>query len=255
MTSLAGSPPNGLILVINNCEDRLQLVLGHGHELLASRELDVPRRTVQFMVPAVSEMLAEQERGPEDVSHIAVTRGPGSFTGIRLALSASFGIAAGNSALLAGLDYLPLVAAAPLGLSPLPVMALTYARRGQIYIQGFEPDSTPIEALRQLSAEDAKEQISKLGHACVVVGTGLHKNFEIFAPLANSEHLLLGEQWSHPKPDTLLLAANNATYSSSEIEPTYGRNADAEDNLDAIAIKRGLDPAQARRMLKRSREK
>ncbi len=253
MTSLAGSPPNGLILVLNNCEDRLQLVLGHGHELLASRELSVPRRTVQFMVPAVSEMLAEQERGPEEIIRIAVTRGPGSFTGIRLALSASFGIAAGNNALLAGLDYLPLVAAAPLALSPLPVMALTYARRGQVYLQGFEPNATPMRALQQLRAEDAKEQISKLDQGCVVVGTGLHKNYETFAPLADSEHLLLGEQWSHPKPDSLLLAANNATYSNSDIEPAYGRNADAEDNLDAIATKRGIDPAQARRILQRSR--
>lgn len=270
MTSPAGSPPDFaphsgprsehvVALVLNNCEERLQLVLGllngeSAPELLSSRELCVPRRTVQFLLPAVAEMLAEQELAPGALRRIAVTRGPGSFTGVRLALSAAAGLAAASPqrTLQAGLDYLPLVAAAALELSERPVFALTYARRGQVYLQRFTQDQAqgPLKALK---AEDAASEIQDTNEPAMLVGTGLHKNFEIFSPLADAGHTLLGPHLSAPSPDVLLLAASRAAYSTAPINPEYGRAADAEDNLDAIAAQRGIDPAEARRMLAQSR--
>lgn len=269
MTSIASSPPDGLILVLNNCEDRLQLVLGETSTgraaLLGSRELVVPGRTAAFLIPAVAELLNEQQRQPEALVAIACTRGPGSFTGIRLALSAAAGLAAGMAtpALLSGLDYLPLVAAAPLalaqtmGMATLTVTVLTYARRGQVYLQGFQADGQPGTPLLSLPATEAAETLESLDRPMLLVGSGLHKNFEVFQPLAENEPengvTLLGPRWSHPAPETLLAAAMQADYQPQVPEPAYGRAADAEDNLEAIAEKRGMDPREARRLFDKCR--
>ncbi|MBU1612774.1 MAG: tRNA (adenosine(37)-N6)-threonylcarbamoyltransferase complex dimerization subunit type 1 TsaB [Proteobacteria bacterium] len=241
----------GLLLVIANCEDRLQLVLGEPGRLLASRELVVPGHTVQFLIPAVAEMLAEQERPVQDIARIAITRGPGSFTGIRMALSAAAGIQAGTSARLAGLDHLPLVARGPLALTDLPCFVLTYARKGQVYLQGFEPDGEPMAPLCQLSETQAATRVRAFAAPCTLVGTGLHKNPDAFVDLPNVT--LLGPEWSHPSPGLLLAAACQAEYGTVDIDPAYGRQADAEENFEAIAAKRGIGPEEARRLLKESR--
>lgn len=249
--------PGSLILVLNNCEDRLQLVLGEDSDsdvlLLSSRELVVPGRTMAFLVPAISEMLAEQQREVADIGRIACTRGPGSFTGIRLALSTALGLQGGCGALMAGLDYLPLVAAAVLPQTSQPTFVLTYARRGQVYLQGFAPTGTQLTPVMPMSARDAAATIAQTDGPAILLGTGLHKNFETFAPLATQGTLMLGPVWSHPKPEILLAAAAKAAYSVEPPEPAYGRNADAEDNLDEISKQRGVDPAEARRILKECR--
>jgi tRNA threonylcarbamoyl adenosine modification protein YeaZ len=246
---------------MNNCEDRLQLVLGRaaGHgapELLAARELAVPRRTVEFLLPAVAGMLAEQELPPAALTHLAVGRGPGSFTGVRLAIAAAEGLAAGAAErpLLAGLDHLALVAAGPLALGKGPVAVLTYARRGQVYLQRFGAPGPLCERLA-LPVAGAVALLEELpaSNAHVLVGTGLHKDFDAFAPLARKGHLLLGPEWDHPSPGVLLAEAARAEYGPGPIEPDYGRAADAEDNLEAVARARGIAPAEARRMLEASR--
>ncbi len=47
----------------------------------------------------------------------------------------------------------------------------------------------------------------------------------------------------------LLDAAVDAIYSETPINPVYVRATDAEDNLPAIAKKRGLDPEKAKKRL------
>ena len=82
--------------------------------LLAERVWRTRRRQTEETLPAVAEMLARAGQGVDAIRIIAVTTGPGSFTGVRIGISMVKGIALG----------LP----EPPRLIGLPVLSVTAAR-------------------------------------------------------------------------------------------------------------------------------
>jgi len=80
--------------------------------LLAELSWEARRRQTQELLPAVMELLARQAKSVSDLTALAVTTGPGSFTGVRIAISTAKGLAL-------GLPSLPMV----LGLPTLSVTA------------------------------------------------------------------------------------------------------------------------------------
>ena len=248
--------PTDLLLAMGGTEDRLQLVLGSptstGYTLLAAREWTVPGQSIRFLTPGLKEVLDSFDVTAEAITKVACVRGPGSFTGMRLVLAAAQGVAAGNNAEVAGIDYLPLLASGPTQLVEGPLHVLTYARRGLVYIQSFDSiDMSELYPLNSLTLDEAAETVQSMGDAGYLMGSGLRKNTEFFEALAtdNPGYSLLSAQWDNPSPQMLLDAAVNAEYSSAPIEPIYVRPSDAEDNLPSIAKKRGLDPEKAQKRL------
>jgi len=69
------------------------LVLMEGGELLAAVELRLDRTTASRMFAALDLLLRLADREREEIGGMALVRGPGSFTGIRLAVAAAKGLA------------------------------------------------------------------------------------------------------------------------------------------------------------------
>ncbi|WP_338670088.1 tRNA (adenosine(37)-N6)-threonylcarbamoyltransferase complex dimerization subunit type 1 TsaB [Pseudodesulfovibrio methanolicus] len=248
--------PHDLTLVMAGAEERLQLVLGQpglgGLTLLASRQWTVPGQSVRFLMPGLKSVLDEFGLDTSVLKRIACVRGPGSFTGLRLVLAAAEGVAAGLHLPLAGLDYLPLLAAGPGPLLTGPLHVLTYARRGLVYMQSFRcPDLDVIAPLDALTLEQAGQRMADIGPEAHLMGTGLRKNPAFFEDFFEAEpgYAPLDAAFDNPAPERLLAAADQAAFSGESIEPIYVRPSDAEANLDQIAAKRGLDPDEARRKL------
>ena len=65
--------------------------------LLAEQTWQARRRQTEETIPIIQEMLARLEIGTEQIDALAVTTGPGSFTGVRIAISVAKGIALGLS--------------------------------------------------------------------------------------------------------------------------------------------------------------
>lgn len=257
MTSVESShKSSGLLLAMSGTEERLQFVLGrpaeNGYSLLASREWTVPGESIRFLTPGIKETLDTMGLTVADIDRIACTRGPGSFTGLRLVLAAAEGMAAGSGARLAGIDYLSLLAAGPGPLLTGTLHVLTYARRGLVYFQSFSaPSMTEITSLGSVTLEEAASRINECDSPCFVMGTGIRKNLSFFhdEKAKLSRCTLLSSCWDNPSPEILLKAAGSAEYSQTSIAPIYVRATDAEDNLPSIAKKRGIDPEKAKRQL------
>src|SRR5258708_6137867 len=131
---------------------------------------DIIRRGhAERLVPMIAEMMTTVP--PPD--KILVGVGPGSFTGIRVAISAAHGLAIGWGAELMGLSSLALLAAgaAPDG----EVAAAVAGGHGELFVQQFDAATLePTSDLLNLPPSEAARATS----AALVVGSGAHKLVE-----------------------------------------------------------------------------
>lgn len=230
-------------MALNCAEDRIQVVLGAAGNLLFSEEVHCPGQSVRHLPTAMARALDVHGATARDLAGIACVRGPGSFTGLRIAHAAMYGLARPCAIPMAGLPYLELLAAQAAPFAAGEAWVLTYARKGQVYMQGFAA-GLPLGPVRAAHAAEAREFLAaRPGHVCLI-GSGLRRNAEL-QTLANAASL--PATLDSPLPATLLGAACAAKYSAVPPAPLYLRKSDAEDNLEAIAQARGIPAEEARR--------
>lgn len=93
------------------------------------------------MLPRLSQLLTWHGLSPSDVQAVAVSLGPGSFTGLRVAISIAKGMAVAHELPLLGVPTLD-ATALPFVTSPGQVCAVVPAGRGRVYwaTYGATPD-------------------------------------------------------------------------------------------------------------------
>ena len=129
---------------------------------LARRDELIGRGHAERLVPMIAEML----EGRSAVS-ILVGVGPGSFTGIRVAIAAAHGLAIGWGAQLAGMSSLGLLACG--AASHGEVAAAVLGGHGELFVQQFDAiTAEPTSELRNLAAAQA----ARFATAPLVVGSG-----------------------------------------------------------------------------------
>ena len=99
----------------------------------------------EVIVPMVLAVLEEAGRGFADLDTVAVTRGPGSFTGVRIGLAAARGIALACNVPAVGLAVFEVLAQRLLAeRSRLPGLAVIESGRAELYVQAFDPQGEPL---------------------------------------------------------------------------------------------------------------
>jgi tRNA threonylcarbamoyladenosine biosynthesis protein TsaB len=125
---------------------------------LGQRDELIGRGHAERLVPMIAELMDGRA-----ATHILVGVGPGSFTGIRVAIAAAHGLAIGWGAGLTGMSSLALLAAG--ADTDRKVAAAVIGGHGELFVQEFDgrtlnPQSdlrnaTPAEAARIVSADFA----------------------------------------------------------------------------------------------------
>lgn len=129
---------------------------------VASRDEQIGRGHAERLVPMIDEVLAGRK-----ANHILVGVGPGSFTGIRVAIAAAHGLAIGWKADLKGMSSLALLAARTTGDGE--VAAAVTGGHGELFIQQFNAVTVePTSELLNLAPQAAAAAVS----ARLVVGSG-----------------------------------------------------------------------------------
>ena len=107
--------------------------------IAAERFAAMERGQAEALLPMIQETMAEAGMDWAGIEAIATTVGPGSFTGVRLGLSAARGLALACGQPVVALTAFDALAA---GLVPdgRPVAVAIDSRRGPVFAQRFDPD-------------------------------------------------------------------------------------------------------------------
>lgn len=180
-----------LILCIETGTDICSVGIARDGELLSLRESDEGRDHARKVGVFVDELLHETGIAPDDLDAVAVGKGPGSYTGLRIGVSFAKGLCYGlQKPLLAvgSLDALVEVAREDYEAGIISVdnwekarlCPMVDARRMEVYAQLFD---TQGRALTEVSAEVISEEsfAAYRNEACpfVIFGNGARKCAEI----------------------------------------------------------------------------
>ena len=143
--------------------------------ILAELQLDPRQRSAQSLAPTIQAILAQVGLQPREIQLLAVTIGPGSFTGLRVGVATAkvFAYAAGAEVL--GIGTLEAIAAA----TPTEIDAVSVAvdaQRGDVVAQPFRRATTGwLETIGDRSLVPLQEWLTRLPPGFAVSGPVLKK--------------------------------------------------------------------------------
>lgn len=120
-----------MLLALDTATRLASIALYDGQRLLSEASWHSAQQHTVELMPRLVEMLEQAEVTPQALSAVAVALGPGSFTGLRVALSVAKGLAVAHDLALLGVPTLDVVAY-PHRAQPLPVCAVVQAGRGRL---------------------------------------------------------------------------------------------------------------------------
>lgn len=150
-----------VILGLDSAAAACSAALWRDGGVAARRLLPMARGHAEALVPLLVAVLEDAGARFADLTHVAVTVGPGSFTGLRVGLAAARGIGLAAGLPVIGIGSFEAVAE---GVPPderagRPLLVVLDSRRTELFAQGFAPDgaaegppvvATPADLARRL---------------------------------------------------------------------------------------------------------
>jgi tRNA threonylcarbamoyladenosine biosynthesis protein TsaB len=161
------------LLALDTGSPLVSVALARDGAVVAGRSVEQERSSTRLL-EMVREVLDEAGIGRSDLGALAVLRGPGSFTGLRIGLATALGLhqALGIPATALPSLQVMAVAAALSGTTEGRVIAAVDALRGDWSAQAFE-DGRPLGEMKLLPGAELPRLAS--GRAAVVTGFGVSR--------------------------------------------------------------------------------
>jgi tRNA threonylcarbamoyladenosine biosynthesis protein TsaB len=135
------------------------------------------RGHAEALMPMIARVMARAKLDFQALDRIAVTVGPGSFTGLRVGVSAARGLALAAHKPAVGVSTLDAIALPLTRNDATPVVVVIDARNDQAYTQAFGAGGQPLNGARIAHLRDAFEGVPD--GPVRIVGSGARKLAEL----------------------------------------------------------------------------
>jgi len=211
-------------------------VLDTEHGAIAAHESrPMVRGHAEALIPLIARVLERARLSFSEIDRIAVTTGPGSFTGLRVGISAARGIALATDKPAVGLSTLAAFAAPFIAADDtLPVVVAIDARHDHVYLQVFGPGGRTLVAARLVPLREALRAAAT--GAPRLVGTAA--NLLAAAWPAGERAPTVVEQRQAPDIDWVARLGAAVVETGSPPKPLYLRAPDAQPQNAAQLARR-----------------
>lgn len=167
------------ILALDSATENCSVALEHKERIFIRQNADKQQHAA-CILQMLDEVLHEANCSMDEVEALVYGQGPGSFTGVRVAVSAAQGLALGQDLPLSGVSSLAALAHGALAKTPACdyAVAAIDARMGEVYLGLYVRAGAGVELLSPevvLRPEDAVAQVQTMleGKNFVTAGTGI----------------------------------------------------------------------------------
>jgi len=203
-----------------------------GH-IVGESLLDVRTTHSERLMLAIDRVLADAGWEPRRLNGLAVTVGPGSFTGLRIGLAAVKGLALALGCPIASVPTLDAMAAG-LPWAMLPVCAVLDARKGELYASLYRWDGAAMRREWEYLALSPDALAARLDEPVIGIGDGAalvpSPRVRVMLPMRRGPSAavvgLLGEE----------RLRRGETVTPTALLPTYLRPSEAELKRRVIAV-------------------
>ena len=196
----------------------------------------------EIILPLIDSVLQRAGMGWSEVTGIAVSIGPGSFTGVRIGLSTVKGLAYGTGMPAAGISTLQAIAARVAGFEGI-VCPILDARKGEVYASVFRKHGNQLERL----TEDALmpilsflRELRGLGKTvrCLFIGDGVAAYRPLLQRAADSQIFFAEEEGTPSLAASIALLSerqfiDDRSVRLEDLAPVYLRRPDCESRMKA----------------------
>ena len=222
------------VLALETTERIGSVALADQGHILAEIRLPSDLRSAQSLAPAIQQSLGQVGWTPQDVQLLAVTVGPGSFTGLRIGIATAKVLAYAVGAEILGVDaHETLAMACPANVSRLATVI--DAQRGQVVARNFQRNGAgELAACSESELLDIELWLESLAPGTRVTGPILRR---IADRLPDNRQPLPRELWEPTATQVALLA--HRQYSAGrrddlwQLTPVYSRLSAAEEKRRA----------------------
>lgn len=172
-----------MLVAIDTSTQWIGIALYDGTRVLAEHSWRSKNYHTIELIPAIADMLAKCQVRPNQLTGIGVALGPGSFTGLRIGLSAAKGLALGQNLPTAGVPSLDVLAASQPGLRR-PMIALLEVGRGRYAWARYRYKNPNWGQISEIKVDDIKDIAATITSPVYVVGD-----------MGAEERQIMGRKW------------------------------------------------------------
>jgi tRNA threonylcarbamoyladenosine biosynthesis protein TsaB len=155
------------------CGAAIGRITGNGYALLSAIEVLIPNVHDGALARIANQAMAEAGVGIADINVVAVSSGPGSFTGLRIGASFAKGLCFSGAPKLLAVPTMQSLAAASTEVAALAgrmsIVTVIPSHRDLVYVQHFDAQALPLTDVTVMTISQATEQCLP---EALVVGPG-----------------------------------------------------------------------------------
>ncbi len=233
------------LLAIDTSNQAMSVAVMHDTTLLAEATINHKKTHSEQLLPTIQRLLAVAGLTPEALDRIVVADGPGSYTGIRIAVTTGKTLAYTLNKELVGISSLATLAAG-VGNTQALIVPLMDARRQNVFAGGYQWRAGELINVIQdahLSLAQLLEEVRVLRQPAVFVGADVSKFEADIRATLGAQAQLADPLTAYPRASRLALLGRQAKpVSVFDFVPRYLRLTEAERTWLATHDDKGHEP-------------
>ncbi|MDD2496431.1 MAG: tRNA (adenosine(37)-N6)-threonylcarbamoyltransferase complex dimerization subunit type 1 TsaB [Tissierellia bacterium] len=226
------------ILAIESASITASCAISDNDKVLGEYSLSHKKTHSEKLMPLIESLFHDMEISINDIDVIAMSEGPGSYTGLRIGAAIGKSLAFGKNIPIASVPTMKSLAS-NIYFGDKYIVPVMDAKAGRVYTGIYKWVNKRLTTIKEqfpTNVEDLAEMLNQIKEPVILNGDGSVNYKNIFEEMMKVKPLFSPDQFNYLKASSLAclgyeMAKNGDIISSSDFSPKYLRLSQAERNI------------------------